>query len=562
MRTRIIFNEEELCNEYVNSNLGTEALATKYHVGKLKVREILKKHNIKPKKRGGQCLNTNFKVKDWKIEKYQKVEGKHYIVIDNRNGFTTTDINNRGGVLTTHIEKTYGVETPTLYDRRIYYMTTGNYWWEQWFDVKLVDNQETKKCPYCDWETVDVDNKSGMFETHLRKVHKMDKFEHLRNHPEDRIYFSTVNPQVDRQMETNPDKYVVCKVCGEKLARVDVHHLKKHGLTKFQYVQLYSDKDMVSKEYHEKQSLASIQTNMNMTFTKNSKAELEIKDFIESGGYKCVTDRHILNGKEIDIYIPDLKFGIEYNGNKWHTEWFGKKSRHYHLDKLEACRKQGVKLISIFEDEYELHKDIVLSKISHILGIKKANKPKIYGRKCTIDVIYSYQAEEFLEKNHIQGFAKSTLHLGAFHNKTLVAVMSFSNQPGNNWELTRFASDNNFICCGVGGKLFKHFTDNYEYNEIKSFADRRWTVNETDNIYTKLGFEFVEFTKPNYAYYNQMLDKYKRFHKFGIRKNRILKQNPEIDPRMTEVEIAQKLGFDRIWDCGLIKYIYKNPNYL
>lgn len=25
---------------------------------------------------------------------------------------------------------------------------------------------------------------------------------------------------------------------------------------------------------------------------------------------------------------------------------------------------------------------------------------------------------------------------------------------------------------------------------------------------------------------------------------------------MTETEMAKELGYDRIWDCGLIKYVY------
>jgi hypothetical protein len=28
---------------------------------------------------------------------------------------------------------------------------------------------------------------------------------------------------------------------------------------------------------------------------------------------------------------------------------------------------------------------------------------------------------------------------------------------------------------------------------------------------------------------------------------------------MTETEMVKKLGYDRIWDCGLIKYIWKKP---
>ena len=80
-----------------------------------------------------------------------------------------------------------------------------------------------------------------------------------------------------------------------------------------------------------------------------------------------------------------------------------------------------------------------------------------------------------MNKFHIQGFVKSTVFIGAFYKEELVGVMSFLNQQDNNWELTRFASNINYICCGVGGKLFSYFLKHYEYNKIKSFADRRWT---------------------------------------------------------------------------------------
>lgn len=560
MKKNIIIDEQAICDDYVNGRLGTEGLASKYHIGKVKVREILKRNDITPKKRGGQSLNINYVVNDWKIKKYPEVEGKHYIAVDKLNGFTTTDIDNKAGVLTTHIEKTYNVKTPTLYDRRMYYMQTGNYWWEQWFDIELVDNNETKKCPYCDWETADIHNKSGMFITHLKKVHNISKFEHLENHPEDRQYLSCANKRIDRQMEKNPDKFVVCKVCGEKFARIDMHHLRTHGLTKLQYIRLYGNEEMSSKEYHTKQGAASIQTNMNMTFTKNSKSENEIKDFIIKSGFDCKSDRHILNGKEIDIYIPSLKTGIEYNGNLWHTEWFGKKDSSYHVSKMDACKKQGVKLITIFEDEYELHKELVLGKIAHILKINRQTLGKIYGRKCIIEKIYSYQAKEFLEKNHIQGHVNSTIFLGAFNNDKLVGVMSFLDNKNGEWELTRFATDNNYICSGIGGKLFSYFINHYEYREIKSFADRRWTLDENDNIYTKLGFTLDGIVRPNYTYYNPSIDRFKRFHKFKFRKEKLLREYPFLNPAMTESEMVKELGYDRIWDCGLIRYVYKNTN--
>lgn len=557
MKKKINLDENIICQEYLETEIGIESIALKYHVGKKRIREILDRNNIPIKKKGKQNLKVETVVKDWRINKFPTVEGKHYVAIDRNNGFTTRDYENLAGVLTTYIKKEYNVEVPTLYFRRRYYMETGNYWWEQWFDIVLVDNCETKKCPYCDWETIDVDNKSGMFETHLLKRHNITKFEYLKEFPQDKEYFIGASYQKNLQLETDTNKFVICQICGRKLARIDNHHLLTHNITKEEYIRKFGSMKLSSKEYHKRQSEASIITNINMTFTKNSKSELEILNFLKERGLECRSDRHILNGKEIDIFIPEKNIGIEYNGNKWHTEWFAKKDKNYHLFKMEECREKGVSLITIFEDEYELHKEIVLNKLTHILNIGNEHTPKLYGRKCEIREIYSYIAEDFLNVNHIQGFVNSTLFLGAFYNENLVGVMSFTKQADNNWELTRLATDIKYNCCGVGGKLFNYFIKNYDFNEIKSFADRRWTLDENNNIYTKLGFVFHSFTKPNYTYYNANVNRYKRFHKFNFRKDKLVKKYSQLNPRMTETEMVKELGYDRIWDCGLIKYVYK-----
>lgn len=557
MKKKITLDENIICQEYLETEIGIESMALKYHVGKKRIREILSRNNIPIKKKGKQNLKVETVVKDWRINKFPAVEGKHYVAIDRNNGFTTRDYENLAGVLTTYIKKEYDVEIPTLYFRRRYYMETGNYWWEQWFDIVLVDNCETKKCPYCDWETIDVDNKSGMFETHLLKRHNITKFEYLKEFPQDKEYFIGASYQKNLQLETDTNKFVICQICGRKLARIDNHHLLTHNITKEEYIRKFGSMKLSSNEYHKRQSEASIITNINMTFTKNSKSELEILNFLKEKGLECRSDRHILNGREIDIFIPEKNIGIEYNGNKWHTEWFAKKDKNYHLFKMEECREKGVGLITIFEDEYELHKEIVLNKLAHILKIGNEHMPKLYGRKCEIKEIYSYIAEDFLNVNHIQGFVKSTLFLGAFYNEKLVGVMSFTKQTDNNWELTRFATDIKYNCCGVGGKLFNYFIKNYDFKEIKSFADRRWTLDENNNVYTKLGFVFHSFTKPNYTYYNANVNRYKRFHKFNFRKDKLVKKYPQLNPRMTETEMVKELGYDRIWDCGLIKYVYK-----
>lgn len=263
-------------------------------------------------------------------------------------------------------------------------------------------------------------------------------------------------------------------------------------------------------------------------------------------------DRIIITPKEIDIYIPSLKIGIEYNGLRWHSEEFGK-NKNYHLEKLIKCQNKGIKLIQVFEDEYISHKEIVLAKIRHLL--KCDNCSKIMGRKCEIREINNSIAKVFLEQNHIQGYVRSSVYLGAYYNNNLIAVMTFKKEKNNKWELTRFASDYNFICEGIGGKLFKYFIRNYEFSEIKSFADRRWTINEEHNIYTNLGFKKKCYLEPEYRYFKEE-DGIERQHKFGFRKQ-ILHKKYGLPLAMTEKEMTEQLGYSKIWDCGLIKYVYK-----
>ena len=551
---------ENNIKDYKRGN-NLETVAIRYHIGKIKLKKILSSNGIKIRRKGGQKLETNWIVNDWKIEKYPMVEGYHYVAIFNNDGKEFYDHMNQGGFLTSYIREKIDIEIPTLYDRRKYYMETGNYWWEQWFTIEKRENKPIKKCPYCEWTTEDINNMSGAFEVHLRDKHGISKIEYLKKHPEDKEYFTLAANTLNLQMSTNEDEYVVCAICGKKLARIDWRHLRKHNITKLEYIEKYGD-NLVCKKLHDRLSEISIKANMNMEPTRHSKPELEIKNFLIDNGFKCKSDRKILEGKELDILIPSVNVAIEFNGNIHHTEWFGAKSRQYHLNKTKLCKQKGIKLIHIFEDEFHNSKEIVFNKIAHIVGAQQ-DSPKIYARKCIVKEVDRYTAEVFLETFHIQGFDPSTVHYGAFYKDNLIAVMSFlrNKKNGNDWELTRFASDYNYICCGVGGKLFKHFVREYNPDSVKSFADRRWTVDEENNVYIQLGFKFEGYTPPDYKYYNSTVDKYKRFHKFGFRKKTLLKKYPDkLVPEMTETEMVKELGYDRIWDCGLIKYIWNNPN--
>ena len=131
--------------------------------------------------------------------------------------------------------------------------------------------------------------------------------------------------------------------------------------------------------------------------------------------------------------------------------------------------------------------------------------------------------------------------------------MSFK-RTGEQWELTRFATKTGTLSCGLGGKLFSSFIRKYDPHSVKTFADRRWTMNKEDNLYTRLGFSFTGYTKPEYRYYKPG-DGPVRQHKFGFRKE-TLHRKYGLPLSMTETEMTSALGYVKIYDCGLMKYVW------
>lgn len=406
-----------------------------------------------------------------------------------------------------------------------------------------------KTCPYCGWETIDTTGKSHAYQRHLMNVHGVDLEEHLKKYPED---YELVKDGLERVKNK-----IQCKICGKWIYTIDDRHLAKHGITKKEYIEMFGSDCVMSDKTKAKlqENMRKMNENKNWE-RKTSNYEKEIEQFLKENNVEYEKhNREILNGLELDFLIGN--YAIEFNGNKFHTEWFGGKTPDYHLSKTKVCNSKNIGLLQIFEDEYKRHKDIVYSKIKHILKIGDDLK-KIPGRKCLIKEIMPFEAKPFLEKNHIQGFVNSTVFLGAYFENELVAVMSFKEEKKDEWELNRFASNIEYSFQGVGGKLFKHFIKEYNPDKVKSFADRRWTISKDNNLYTKLGFKLEKTLKPDYRYYNEHIDKLERFHKFNFRKQ-ILHKKYGLPLEMTETEMVKKLGYDRIWDCGLFKYVWRKP---
>lgn len=281
--------------------------------------------------------------------------------------------------------------------------------------------------------------------------------------------------------------------------------------------------------------------------SKDSYAEGQLYEYICSiyNGVVERKNRKILNGKELDIYIPEKRIAIEFNGDYWHSTIF--KDKKYHQEKTIDCAKQGIRLIHIFEHEYMHNEERIKSFLK---GIIADNKKVIYARNTEVKEIDSKTAQEFCELYHLQGWSNSKVCIGCYYNNELVSIMAFSKPRFDNsseYEIIRYCIKDNISVVGGANKLFKHFTDKYEPTSIITYSD---ISKFTGNIYTKLGFKVNKITSPNYVWVSDDLKSV--FNRYQTQKHKLIENGLGTDIQ-TEDEIMYDLGFFKVYDSGNIK---------
>jgi hypothetical protein len=279
--------------------------------------------------------------------------------------------------------------------------------------------------------------------------------------------------------------------------------------------------------------------------------EKEILNFIKENydGTILENDRIIIKPNEIDILIPKLNIGFELNGVYWHSEKF--KNKYYHLNKLDKSNTIGLDLITIWEDDWNLKREICESFILNKLGKSK----KIWARKCNIKLISYMDSKYFLDNNHLQGDCKSSIRVALFYNENIVSLMTFSKlrlpvggkSKDGVWELNRFCNKAGFLVVGGASKLLKYFIDNWVPKEIQTYSDN---MISNGDLYQKLGFRYLHTSKPGYWYSINGI----RYHRFNFRKDKLVKAGA--DTSKFEHEIMEEMGYFRVWSAGNKKWIW------
>ena len=236
---------------------------------------------------------------------------------------------------------------------------------------------------------------------------------------------------------------------------------------------------------------------------------------------------------EVDIYLPDYKLGIEYNGLYWHTR--GDKDRH--LIKRESLLRGGIGCFQFLSDEWDFKRPIVESIIKNKLGLSDTQHQ---ARKLNLVVVSPTEAAQFFSDNHLMGPYKAAVALGLkTEGGFLVSCLSYRICSGQ-IEIARFACAMNTSVAGGFSRLLKEVERKHPTLSIISWVDLRYGTGQS---LLKLGFVQKKITLGW-----RWTDGKSTYNRLRCRAN--------MDSRkLKESEYAKELGWTRIYDAGQALFV-------
>lgn len=414
--------------------------------------------------------------------------------------------------------------------------------------------------------------------------------ETLKNHFDVESPFESVEIK-NKAIETVKEKYGVDNVFKLKEFQKKAKDVicERYGVDKFSltgvqhpenYNKVFVEKNFIDGGYFKieealhyfnvnRSSMDAFKRRNNITVpNKHEKHQMQnqIYEFIKSiyaGTIICDT-RKVISPLELDIYIPDLRIAIEFDGLMFHSVSTVEEDRSlrgeimmkdYHKVKTDMCEELGIKLFHIFENEWlDSNKQAIWKSVIRN-AIVQDNY--IYARNCVVKSVDKTLKKKFLEENHLQGDCISEINLGLFYKKELVSLMSFGKPRFSrkyDYELLRFCTKRNFQVRFAASKLLSHFKNAMNENtNLVSYANRRWS---NGHLYESLGFE-KQNTKvePSYFYFRNN-EKF-LYSRIKFQKGKLKDILETFDESLSESENMFNNGFRKIYDSGSLTYCLK-----
>lgn len=262
-------------------------------------------------------------------------------------------------------------------------------------------------------------------------------------------------------------------------------------------------------------------------YENSSQGEKDLIDYIKSiyDGDIIQHSRKIISPLELDVYLSDCGIAFEFNGIYWHSE-AGGKDKDYHFNKWKQCKDKGIQLISIWEDDWNDHRELVMSYIDYVLGNQIRNSVSVQN-------ISKSNALKFMRDNHLDSLLLGDNFYGVYDDGTLVSISS--------WEMNENSIFiNDYYCIPGYNFTFLDILNNIVDEDVENIENIIF-IDNNDISYSKefevFGFQDHLTIPPSESY--------------------IYKSRRYIDEEINNSLMDEDVDKDnllKIWDCGATMY--------
>jgi len=271
----------------------------------------------------------------------------------------------------------------------------------------------------------------------------------------------------------------------------------------------------------------------------DSEAEHEVAEFIRNEcGYDVLrNDRSVISPQELDVFVPDRKVAIEFDGFYYHSD--DRIGRGYHLFKTNRCNDIGVSLIHVFESEWVSRRDSVKREISLALG--HAIEYTRCDCKSRIAEIQQYEYDELARSASVGMLVTddNCKYYGLFYENELVAGMVAFNRYRHEYDVSGVCVKIGWDIDETAGNMLRLFEGSSNMTRIRLFVDRRFP---THSFVKGLGYDFAYNTKTRGWWFSCKDHR----HRFNMTYD---DGTQEMSEKMTSN------GYKRIFDCGNAVFI-------
>lgn len=262
-------------------------------------------------------------------------------------------------------------------------------------------------------------------------------------------------------------------------------------------------------------------------------------------------DTAALDGAVIDLYLPQLKLGIELSPVITHNatrNFLGgqAKSPMYHQVKALKAYRRGINLITCFKNEPDY------DRLEDLIKTAKHANHRVFARKCQVKRLERGTARQFLNRYHDDGYRIATIHYGLYENGELLEVASFGKPVryrDGEVELYRLATKRGMTVVGGFSKLLTAAARQHaDWHVLLTYA----------NLDVSNGAAYArydphpEVTVPAYEWRDVHNDQVV-VRRGQSQKAKLARKYPQW-AQLSETAIMTRLGYVKLYRCGNLKF--------